>query len=94
MRRRAVWANVWQADMIVRIDPATSVVNAVVDATGTPQARSEQRAGAQRHRLDLGWRVPDHRQVLAEDVPGAPRHPSELARNSEPAVPGCPTHDL
>jgi glutaminyl-peptide cyclotransferase len=27
-----VWANVWQTDTIVRIDPATGVVNAVVDA--------------------------------------------------------------
>lgn len=27
-----VWANIWKADTIVRIDPATGVVNAVVDA--------------------------------------------------------------
>lgn len=39
-----VWANVWQTDRIVRIDPATGRVTAVVDASGllTPQ----QRAGA------------------------------------------------
>ncbi len=30
----AVWANVWKTDQIVRIDPATGVVTAVVDASG------------------------------------------------------------
>ena len=30
----AVWANVWQTDQIVRIDPATGRVTAVVDAAG------------------------------------------------------------
>ncbi|GAA1868036.1 glutaminyl-peptide cyclotransferase [Pseudonocardia ailaonensis] len=30
----AVWANVWQTDRLVRIDPATGVVTAVVDASG------------------------------------------------------------
>lgn len=30
----AIWANVWQTDRIVRIDPATGRVTAVVDATG------------------------------------------------------------
>lgn len=29
-----VWANVWQTDQIVRIDPATGEVGAVVDASG------------------------------------------------------------
>ena len=29
-----VWANVWQTDRIVRIDPATGRVTAVVDAAG------------------------------------------------------------
>lgn len=29
-----VWANVWRTDRIVRIDPATGVVDLVVDATG------------------------------------------------------------
>ncbi|NUQ87074.1 MAG: glutaminyl-peptide cyclotransferase [Glycomyces artemisiae] len=29
-----VWANLWQTDQIVRIDPATGEVGAVVDATG------------------------------------------------------------
>lgn len=29
-----VWANVWQTDTIVRIDPATGKVNTVVDAAG------------------------------------------------------------
>ncbi|MCE0767653.1 glutaminyl-peptide cyclotransferase [Pseudonocardia kujensis] len=30
----AVWANVWRTDRIVRIDPATGAVTAVVDASG------------------------------------------------------------
>ena len=29
-----VWANVWQTDFIVRIDPATGVINSIVDLTG------------------------------------------------------------
>ncbi|WP_433504425.1 glutaminyl-peptide cyclotransferase [Pseudonocardia halophobica] len=39
----AVWANVWRTDRIVRIDPATGVVTAVVDASGLldPARRAE-----------------------------------------------------
>jgi glutaminyl-peptide cyclotransferase len=33
-----VWANVWQTDTIVRIDPGTGAVNTVVDASGLPRA--------------------------------------------------------
>ena len=29
-----IWANVWQTDFIVRVDPATGVVNSIVDLTG------------------------------------------------------------
>lgn len=29
-----VWANVWQTDFIVRIDPATGIINSIVDLTG------------------------------------------------------------
>ncbi|NBQ71333.1 MAG: glutaminyl-peptide cyclotransferase [Gammaproteobacteria bacterium] len=29
-----VWANVWQTDFIVRIDPATGTINSLVDLTG------------------------------------------------------------
>lgn len=32
-----VWANVWQTDDIVRIDPETGAVTAVVDASGLPR---------------------------------------------------------
>jgi glutamine cyclotransferase len=39
-----VWANVWQTDRIVRIDPASGQVTAVVDAAGLLDQR--QRAGA------------------------------------------------
>lgn len=39
-----VWANVWQTDEIVRIDPRTGAVDAVVDATGLLSA--EERQGA------------------------------------------------
>ena len=37
-----VWANLWQTDQIVRIDPATGEVGAVVDAAGL---LSEEQAG-------------------------------------------------
>lgn len=39
-----VWANVWQTDEIVRIDPGTGVVEAVVDASGLLSA--DEQAGA------------------------------------------------
>jgi glutaminyl-peptide cyclotransferase len=39
-----VWANLWQTDQIVRIDPATGEVGAVVDASGLLSA--EDSAGA------------------------------------------------
>ena len=29
-----IWANVWQTDLIVRIDPASGAVNSIVDLTG------------------------------------------------------------
>jgi len=29
-----IWANVWQSDFILRIDPATGAVNSIVDLTG------------------------------------------------------------
>ncbi len=32
-----VWANVWQTDFIVRIDPLTGMVNSIVDLTGLSQ---------------------------------------------------------
>lgn len=37
-----VWANVWRSDQIVRIDPASGQVTAVVDASGllSPQQRA------------------------------------------------------
>lgn len=38
-----VWANVWQTDHLVRIDPGTGAVTAVVDAAGLLPA--DQRAG-------------------------------------------------
>ena len=31
---REVFANIWQSDFIVRIDPATGVVTGVIDLTG------------------------------------------------------------
>jgi glutaminyl-peptide cyclotransferase len=40
-----VWANVFQSDRIVRIDPQTGVVEAVVDAAGL--LTDEERAGAE-----------------------------------------------
>jgi glutaminyl-peptide cyclotransferase len=38
-----VWANVWQTDMIVRIDPATGVVNGVVDASALAQSQGRNK---------------------------------------------------
>ncbi|MEQ9070934.1 MAG: glutaminyl-peptide cyclotransferase, partial [Gimesia chilikensis] len=32
-----VWANVWQTDFIVRIDPRSGVVNSIIDLTGLSQ---------------------------------------------------------
>lgn len=42
--RGQVWANVWQTDRLVRIDPSTGRVTAVVDASGLLTA--DQRQGA------------------------------------------------
>lgn len=39
-----VWANVWQTELIVRIDPATGQVNTVVDAAGLWPAQDGSRA--------------------------------------------------
>ena len=41
-----VWANLWTTDQIVRIDPATGLVDAVVDASGLLTA-AEQAAAAE-----------------------------------------------
>ncbi len=42
--RGQVWANIWQSDRLVRIDPATGRVTAVVDAAGL--LTTERRQGA------------------------------------------------
>lgn len=39
-----VWANLWQSDRIVRIDPASGQVTAVVDASGLLTPEQRQRA--------------------------------------------------
>ncbi len=41
----SVWANVWQTDTIVRIDPASGRVTAVVDASGLLPASQRGKAG-------------------------------------------------
>jgi glutaminyl-peptide cyclotransferase len=43
-----VYANIWQTDTIVRIDPATGAVTAVIDASGllTPEERAALAGGA------------------------------------------------
>ena len=88
-----VWANIWTSDAIVRIDPATGEVNTVVDASELARRCGARHSkGSERHRAHRRRRVPDHRQVLAEDVPRS--HPFELARNSGRTGAGCPTHDL
>lgn len=37
-----VWANIWQTDLIVRIDPTTGRVEAAVDASSLQQPRTEE----------------------------------------------------
>ncbi|WP_344127543.1 glutaminyl-peptide cyclotransferase [Saccharopolyspora halophila] len=41
----SVWANIWHSDQIVRIDPATGQVTAVVDASGLLSPEQQARAG-------------------------------------------------
>ena len=35
-----VWANVWQSDFVVRIDPETGLVDGIVDASTLEQPRT------------------------------------------------------
>ena len=70
-----VWANVWQTDRIVRIDPTTGQVVSNVDVSGLLTE-----AAACRHRRDERHRprrrdrpVPADREVLADGVRGAVR---------------------
>jgi glutaminyl-peptide cyclotransferase len=44
----AVWGNIWQTDFIVRIDPATGVINGIVNAVAllTPEEVLELASGA------------------------------------------------
>lgn len=48
-----VWANVWQTDFIVRIDPATGTVGAVVDLTGL--SRLTELGGAEAVLNGIAW---------------------------------------
>lgn len=48
-----VWANVWQTDFIVRIDPATGTVGAVVDLTGL--SRMTELGGAEAVLNGIAW---------------------------------------
>jgi len=43
---RQVWANVWQSDLIVRIDPTTGLVNGTIDAAVLPRPENAAAAGA------------------------------------------------
>ena len=63
-----VWANVWPTDTIVRIDPASGAVTAVVDGSGcgVKAARKPGRAArCSRHRTHRGPGVSADRQELA-----------------------------
>lgn len=44
--RGEVWANVWRSDRIVRIDPQTGTVNAVVDLGGLQERTQTSESGA------------------------------------------------
>ena len=68
----AVWANVWQTDRIVRIDPQSGRVTATVDASGPARRpRAVGRRCAQRDRVGRAARsLRDHGQALAPRVRG------------------------
>ncbi len=83
-----VWANIWQTDRIVRIDPADGRVTAVVDAAGLLDRRAPRgRRRAQRHRRARRRRIPLDGQALACLVPGA-IHPCVRDRDRGPGVAG------
>ncbi|MGW0206744.1 glutaminyl-peptide cyclotransferase [Streptomyces sp. NPDC003233] len=67
----AVYANVLFTERIVRIDPVTGAVTATVDASGLlPRRRARPGIHAERHRgRPPNASVPDHREVLAQNVP-------------------------
>lgn len=52
-----VWANVWQTDEIVRIDPATGAVTAVVDLSGL--AEQTRTGGADAVLNGIAWLAPE-----------------------------------
>ena len=79
-----VYANVYQTDNIVRIDPASGRVTAVIDASGLLTDGGEGwRRGPERDRLRRSDRnFPDHGQVLAHAVRGALRAGRSLTVSS------------
>ena len=78
----SIYANVWHADTIMRIDKATGVITAVIDASGllTPEQRASMslRSGAERYRIRPGQRhLPADGEAVAVVVRSAVR-PREL----------------
>ena len=64
-----VWANVWQTDYIVRIDPATGIVDGVIDLTGLMPDRSTDPSDDVLNGIAwdaAGRAAVRHRQELAE----------------------------
>ena len=70
-----VYANVWQTDIIVRIDPVTEKVTADLNLAGLlPANQTRWGRRAQRYRRRVGnRRVSRHGQALAEGVQGEVR---------------------
>ena len=89
----SVYANVWQTDIIVKIDLVTGHVTAIADASGIGLPRPRHpRCGAQWHRL--GPHHADfshHRQGLASHLRGAIRTRLRLSSPSNSSLRDGPT---
>jgi glutamine cyclotransferase len=63
-----VWANVWQTDFIVRIDPATGVVNSFIDLAGLSE-KTSLGGDAKRHSVGCLWtKTFCHRKELVKFI--------------------------
>ncbi len=98
----AVYANVLFTDRIVRIDPVTGAVTASIDASGLLRDDGLVPGSALNGiaAVPAARSVPDHREVLAKNVPrragpgltdGRPRPPFQCPPvDPSPPGPGCP----
>ncbi len=95
----AVYANVWTTDQIVRIDPATGEVTAIIDASALMSPQERAAAGAEVLN-GIAWNpaseeLPGHRQALAEAVRGPVRPVRRfLSGLALLLVLGCSSHGI